>query len=110
MSFLLFDYNGSAMKNTVYSFRPRIVVFQEPDLSSEKAKSSRTSNSNTVYYKNEQSSFSEGVNTKLFLTFLLISTDSEKIKPFSQTLTKALIRRTCKISEKINNPYLSCSS
>ena len=50
MSFLLFDYTGSAMKNTVYSFRPKIVVLQEPDLSSEKAKSCRTSNTNTVYY------------------------------------------------------------
>ena len=50
MSFLLFDYTGSAMKNTVYSFRPRLVVLQESDLWSEKIKSSRTFNSNTVYY------------------------------------------------------------
>ena len=50
MSFLLFDYIGSAMKNTVYNFRPRLVVWQEPDPLSEKMKSSRTSNSSTFYY------------------------------------------------------------
>ena len=54
--------------------------------------------------KNEQSSFSEHVDPKLFLTFLLISTDSEKIKPFPQIFSKRLLRRTCKILEKINNP------
>ena len=135
-SFLLFNYTGSAMKNHVYSFRPRLVVSQEPDLLSEKTKSFRTSSSHGLLYffeilhtcspcqclqsfslvcfvplnKNEQSSFSKHVDPKLFLTFLLISTDSEKIKRFPQTLSKALIRRTCKISEKINNPCLSWSS
>ena len=127
MSFLLFDYTGSAMKNHVYSSRRRLAVSQEPDLLSEKTKSSRTSNSHGLFSflrfctrvslvcfvplnKNEQSSFSEYVNPKLFLTFLLISTDSKKKKQFPQTISKVLIRRTCKISEKINNLCLSWSS
>ena len=50
MSFLLFDYIVSAMKNTVLGFRPRLEVWQEPDLLPEKMKSSRTSNSSMVYY------------------------------------------------------------
>ena len=50
MSFLLFDYTSSAMKNTVYSFRSRFVVLQEPDLLFEKTKSSRTSNSHGFLY------------------------------------------------------------
>ena len=32
MSFLLFDYAVSTMKNTVYGFRLRFAVWQEPDL------------------------------------------------------------------------------
>ena len=36
MSFILFDYTVSAMKNAVYSFRPRFTVWQEPDLLFEK--------------------------------------------------------------------------
>ena len=32
MTFLLFDYAVSAMKNTVHGFRPRFAVWQEPDL------------------------------------------------------------------------------
>ena len=136
ISFSLFNYIGSAMKNHVYSFRARLVVSQESDLLSEKTKSSRSSNSHGLLYffeilqtcshfqcpqsfslvcfvplnKNEQSNFSEHVDPKLFLTFLLISTDWGKVKRFLQTLLKALIRRTCKISEKINNPNLSWSS
>ena len=132
-SFLLFNYTGSAMKNYVYSFKPGLVVSQEPDLSSEKRKSFRTSNCHGLLYffeilptcspcqclqsfslvcfvhlnKNEQSSFSEHVNPKIFLAFLLRSTESEKIKRFPQTLSKALVRRTCKISGKIDNPCLS---
>ena len=53
--------------------------------------------------KNEKSSFSEHVDSKPFLT------DSEK-NPFPQTLSKALIRGTCKISENINSLCLSWSS
>ena len=49
MSFLLFDYTGSAMKNTVYSFNSSLLVLQEPDLLFEKAKSSGTSNSHGFY-------------------------------------------------------------
>ena len=63
MSFLLLVYAGSAMKNTVYSFRPRLVVWQEPDLLSEKMKSSRISTSNTVYY----------ISLRFCTRFLLIS-------------------------------------
>ena len=59
MSFLLFDYTVSAMKNTVYGFRPGFVVWQEPDLLSEKMKSSRSSNIAHV--------FSLPVPTKFFL-------------------------------------------
>ena len=129
MSFLLLHRTGSAMKNTVYSFRARLVVLQEPDLMFEKTKSSRTSNSHGLLYffeilhmcypyrclqssslvcfvplnKNEKSSFSEHVDSKPFLT------DSEK-NPFPQTLSKALIRGTCKISENINSLCLSWSS
>ena len=40
MSFLFCDYTGSAMKNTVYGFRSRLVVSQEPDLLFGKTKSS----------------------------------------------------------------------
>ena len=123
------------MKNTVYSFRSRLVVLQEPDLFFEKTKSSRTSNSDGFLYffeslhpcspyqclqsfslvsfarlnKTEQSSFSEHLDPKLFLTFLLISTHSEKKNNF-QALSKAMTRRTCKISEKINSFHLSWSS
>ena len=123
------------MKNTVYSFRSRLVVLQEPDLFFEKTKSSRTSNSHGFLYffeslhtcspyqclqsfslvsfarlnKTEQSSFSEHLDPKLFLTFLLISTHSENKNNF-QALSKALTRRTCKISEKINSFHLSWSS
>ena len=50
MSFLLFHYAGSATKNTVYSFRSRLVVSQEPDLLFEKTKSSRTSSSHGFLY------------------------------------------------------------
>ena len=50
MSFLLLHRTGSAMKNTVYSFRARLVVLQEPDLMFEKTKSSRTSNSHGLLY------------------------------------------------------------
>ena len=32
MSFLLSDYAVSSMKNTVYGFRLRFAVWQEPDL------------------------------------------------------------------------------
>ena len=44
MAFLLFDYTSSAMKNTVYNFRLRHVVWEEPDLLSKKKTSSRTCN------------------------------------------------------------------
>ena len=124
------------MKNTVYSFRSRLVVLQEPDLFFEKMKSSRTSNSHGFLYffeslhtcspyqclqsfslvsyarlnKTEQSSFSEHLDPKLFLTFLLISTHSEKKKNNFQVLSKTLTRRTCKISEKINSFHVSWSS
>ena len=124
------------MKNTVYSFRSRLVVLQEPDLFFEKMKSSRTSISHGFLYffeslhtcspyqclqsfslvsyarlnKTEQSSFSEHLDPKLFLTFLLISTHSEKKKNNFQVLSKTLTRRTCKISEKINSFHLSWSS
>ena len=36
MSVLLFDYTGSAIKNTVNNFRPKPVVSQKTDLLSEK--------------------------------------------------------------------------
>ena len=36
MSFFLFDYTSSLMKNTVYNFRTRLVVSEKPDLLSEK--------------------------------------------------------------------------
>ena len=111
MSFLLFDYTCSAMKNTVYSFRSRLIVSQEPDLLFEKMKSSRTYNSHGGLYffeifhtccpyqslqgfslvcfvplnKIEQLSSLEHVDLKLFLTFLLISTDSEKKEIFTDT-------------------------
>ena len=123
------------MKNTVYSFRSRLVVLQEPDLLFGKIKSFKTSNSHGFLYffeilhsfstyqylqnfslvsfvplnKIEQSSFSEHVDPKPFLTFSLISTDSEK-KRSLQAFSKALTRRTCKISEKINSLRLSWSS
>ena len=129
-SFLLFYYTGSAMKNHVYSFRPRLVVLQEPDFLSEKTKSFRNSDSPGLLYffeilhtcspcqclqsfslvcfvplnKNEQSSFSKHVDPKLFLTFLLIYTDLEKIKRFSQTLSKALIRGTSKFQGRLITP------
>ena len=102
------------MKNTVYNFRSRLVVLQEPDLFFEKTKSSRTSNSHGFLYffeslhtcspyqclqsfslvsfarlnKTEQSSFSKHLDPKLFLTFLLISTHSEKKKTISRYFRK----------------------
>ena len=83
------------MKNTVYSFRSRLVVLQELDLLFEKTKSFKTCNSHGFLYffeilhsfstyqylqnfslvsfvplnKIEQSSFSEHVDPKPFLTF-----------------------------------------
>ena len=106
MSFLLFDYTSSAMKNTTYNFRSRLAASQEPGLLFEKTKYSRTPNSHSFLYffevlhtcssyqwlqsfslvcfvplnKKKQSSFSEHVDPKRFLTFLLISTDTEKKK------------------------------
>ena len=64
MSFLLFDYTVSAMKNTVYGFRPRFAVWQEPDLLTEKIKSSR---SFSIAH-----AFSLSVPTKLFFSFFVL--------------------------------------
>ena len=87
---------------TVYSFRSRLVVSQESDLLFGKTKSSRTSNSHGFLYffeilhtcppyqclqifslvcfvpLNEQSSFWDHVDLKLFLKCLYTSTDSVK--------------------------------
>ena len=100
------------MKNTVYNFRPRIVVSQKPDLLSEKrnilgppiqtlfiiflwgfAQVFFLSVPTKFFFswlcsldvnkKNEKSSFSEHVENKLFLAFFLICTDAEKIKTIS---------------------------
>ena len=59
--------------------------------------------------KNKESGFWGMLKLNLF-TFFLIFTDSGKIKRFPQTPQQALIRRTCKISKKINNPCLGWSS
>ena len=97
MSFLLFDYTGSAMKNALYSFGSRLIVSQEPDFLFEKTKSSRAYSSHGVLYffeifhtccpyqglqsfslvcfvplnKIEQLSPLEHVDLKLFLTFFV---------------------------------------
>ena len=135
MSFLLFDYTGSAMKNALYSFGSRLIVSQELDFLFEKTKSSRAYSSHGVLYffeifhtccpyqglqsfslvcfvplnKIEQLSPLEHVDLKLFLTFFVNIYRFRKKKQSSQTPSKVLTRRTYKISEKINNLYLCCS-
>ena len=69
MSFLLFDYAVSAMKNAMYGFRPKVAVWQEPDPLSEKVKSCRSSNIAHV--------FSLSVPTK-FLFSIFCSLDVNK--------------------------------
>ena len=61
MSFLLFHYAVSAMQNTVYVLDQDSQFFAEPDLLSEKMKSSRSSNIAHV--------FSLSVPSKFFFSF-----------------------------------------
>ena len=69
MSFLLFDYAVSAMKNAMYGFRPKVAVWQKPDPLSEKVSSYKSSNIAHV--------FSLSVPTK-FLFSIFCSLDVNK--------------------------------
>ena len=48
MSFVSFDYAASAKKKTVYSFRPKLAVWQVSDHFSEKMKYARISSNARV--------------------------------------------------------------